>query len=202
MTDRTKEFQACVEEKRSLYPPDPKGRGKSRREAGSNDADAQSGRITGKAYLQEAYIIVGTQTLPLHSLTQALTRSTQLKHINTLSRMLTFIRRPYLNIDGNEFLAIRHSARAFDLGGDEEALASLKYMSNQERDQVDLQAKTILSRCAERVKEMEQIERSARHVCFPVTRRSNTFRCRACRACEFAHQQAPKNVTFTVDRTR
>ena len=74
--------------------------------------------------------------------------------------MLTLIRRPYLNIDGNEFLAIRQTVRAFDLGGDEEGLASLKYMSNQERDQVDLQAKTILSRCAERVKEMEQIEKS------------------------------------------
>jgi syntaxin 18 len=169
MTDRTKEFRTCVEEKRSLYPPDPKAKGKSRRDVGSNDADVQSGRITAKAYLQEAYIIVSTQTLPLHSFTQALTRSNQLKHINTLSRMLTLIRRPYLNISDNEFLALRQTARAFDLGGDEEALASLKYMSNQERDQVDLQAKTILSRCVERVKEMEQIEQSTQHVVSSLT---------------------------------
>jgi hypothetical protein len=66
------------------------------------------------------------------------------------------------------FLLYDKQRSAFDLGGDEEALASLKYMSNQERDQVDLQAKTILSRCAERVKEMEQIERSTQHVCLPV----------------------------------
>jgi syntaxin 18 len=169
MTDRTKEFRTCVEEKRSLYPPDPKGKGRSRRDVGSNDADAQGGRITAKSYLQEAYIIVRPQPLLLHSLTRALTRSVQLRHINTLSRMLTLIRRPYLNIDGNEFLAMRQTARAFDLGDDEEALASLKYMSNQERDQVDLQAKTILSRCAERVKEMEQMEQSTQHVCLPVT---------------------------------
>lgn len=82
--------------------------------------------------------------------------------------MLTLIRRPYLSIDGSEFITLRQTAQAFDLGGDEEALASLKYMSNQERDQVDLQAKTILSRCAERVKEMEQIERRTQHVCLPV----------------------------------
>ena len=170
MTDRTKEFRTCVEEKRTLYPPDPKAKGKSRHDVGSNDADAQSGRITAKAYLQEAYIIVSTQTSLLHSFTQALTRSIQLKHINTLSRMLTLIRRPYLNIGGNEFLALRQTARAFDLGGDEEALASLKkYMSNQERDQLDLQAKTILSRCVERVKEMEQIEQSTQHVVSPLT---------------------------------
>lgn len=60
MTDRTKEFRTCVEEKRGLYPPDLKGKGKGRRDAGSNDADAQNGRITAKAYLQEAYIIVST----------------------------------------------------------------------------------------------------------------------------------------------
>jgi len=168
MTDRTKEFRICVEENRSLYPPDPKGKGKSRRDVGSNDAEAQSG-ITAKAYLQEAYIIVSTQKSRLHSLTQALTCSIQLKHINTLSRMLTLIRRPYLNIGGNDSLALRQTVRAFDLGGDEAALVSLKYMSNQERDQVDLQARTILSRCAERVKEMEQIEQSTQHVGPPVT---------------------------------
>ena len=169
MTDRTKEFQKCVEEKRSLYPPDPKAKGKGRRDVGSNDVDAQSGKITAKAYLQEAYIIVSNHNSPLHSFTQALTRSMQLKHINTLSRMLTLIRRPYLNIDGNEYFALRQAAHALDLGGDEDALASLKYMSNQERDQMDLQAKTILSRCAERVKEMEKIERSTQHVALPVT---------------------------------
>jgi hypothetical protein len=111
MTDRTKEFRTCVEEKRSLYPPDPKAKGKSRRDVGSNDADAQSGRITAKAYLTGGLYHREYSNSPLHSLTQALTRSIQLKHINTLSRMLTLIRRPYLNIDGNEFLALRQTAQ-------------------------------------------------------------------------------------------
>lgn len=74
--------------------------------------------------------------------------------------MLALVRRPYLNVDGNDLLASRNSSRSIDLGGGEDTLSSLKTMSNQERDQVDLQAKVILSRCADRVKEMEQLEKS------------------------------------------
>jgi syntaxin 18 len=34
-------------------------------------------------------------------------------------------------------------------------------MTNEERDQVDLQARLIISKCAERVKSMEVVETSA-----------------------------------------
>ncbi|KAJ3511930.1 hypothetical protein NLJ89_g3820 [Agrocybe chaxingu] len=36
--------------------------------------------------------------------------------------------------------------------------ANVKYLSNEERDQIDLQARVILRRCSDRVKEMETIE--------------------------------------------
>lgn len=39
-------------------------------------------------------------------------------------------------------------------------LASLKHLSSQQRDQVDLQAKMIITKCAERVRTMEQVEKS------------------------------------------
>ncbi|KAF8895933.1 snare protein syntaxin 18/UFE1 [Mucidula mucida] len=92
----------------------------------------------GKEYVAEAYKI--------------------LSHISNLSTMLGSIRKPYLNVDSRR----RHhgsTSRTLDLTGDQQSWSSIQQLSNEERDQIDLQARLILSRCADRVKEMEALEK-------------------------------------------
>jgi len=89
------------------------------------------------------------------------TSLTKLKHVATLLAFLTSIRRPYLNVDSNP--GYQRQSRTFDLANSAvpgESLSALRYLSNEERDQIDLQARVILSKCAGRVKEMEILEKS------------------------------------------
>lgn len=98
---------------------------------------------------------------PLHQLT----KKQQLNHINTLTRMLANIRKPYLNVDSRNPPLSRQGSRNIDLGGSEQNLSGIRHLTNEERDQIDLQARVILTRCADRVKEMEALEK--RTVYFP-----------------------------------
>ena len=43
-------------------------------------------------------------------------------------------------------------------------MASIRHLTNEERDQIDLQARVILTRCSDRVKEMEIIEKRMQQV--------------------------------------
>ena len=74
--------------------------------------------------------------------------------------MLLSIRRPYLNVDSSGSFISRQPSRIIDLGGSDELWGGIRNLSNEERDQIDLQARVILSRCADRVKEMEVLEKS------------------------------------------
>ncbi|KAG9002675.1 hypothetical protein FRB94_003710 [Tulasnella sp. JGI-2019a] len=90
---------------------------------------------------------------------------TILKHITTLTSLLASSRRAYLNVDANQSSA--RQARSFDLSnassdGNVDAFSSLKSLTNEERDQIDLQARILLSKCADRVKEMEIVEKRRR----------------------------------------
>jgi syntaxin 18 len=74
--------------------------------------------------------------------------------------MLASIRKPYLNVDfrhTNPFTQSR--AAALDLSAAENTWANIKHLTNNERDQIDIHARTILSKCADRVKNMEIIEK-------------------------------------------
>jgi syntaxin 18 len=73
--------------------------------------------------------------------------------------MLSSIRRPYLNVDYGGSLLSRQPSRTLDLGGSDETWSGVRHLTNEERDQIDLQARVILSRCADRVKEMELLEK-------------------------------------------
>lgn len=78
--------------------------------------------------------------------------------------MLANIRKPYLNVDvRNQPLARQASARTIDFAGpgSDQSWSGIRHFTNEERDQIDLQARVILSRCAERVKEMEKLEKRA-----------------------------------------
>ena len=72
--------------------------------------------------------------------------------------MLSHVRKPYLNMDTRPH-ASRQPTRAIDLGGSEESWLNIRYLTNEERDQIDLQARLILTKCADRVKEMEALEK-------------------------------------------
>ena len=72
--------------------------------------------------------------------------------------MLANIRKPYLDVHARPPPVSRQATRSID-PNDEKAWADIKYLSNEERDQIDLQARIVLSRCADRVKEMERIEK-------------------------------------------
>ncbi|RDB22458.1 Syntaxin-18 [Hypsizygus marmoreus] len=135
--DLTADFRRILLEKEREIP-DAK-----RRKLTSKSPRADSGRDgqiqIGKEYISEAYVI--------------------LNHINTLTRMLANIRKPYLNVDSrSNQLGRQSSTRTIDFNGDS-SWAGIRHLTNEERDQIDLQARVILTRCSDRVKEMEAIEK-------------------------------------------
>lgn len=74
--------------------------------------------------------------------------------------MLAAVRRTYLDVHARIPPVMRQAARALDTTG-VEAWADIKYITNAERDQIDVQARHIVSRCAERVHDMETVEKRA-----------------------------------------
>jgi len=129
-TDRTADFWKVIKSKQGLTPP------AKRRKVGT---EIEPRDTFGKRYMEEAYII--------------------LNHINALTRMLSNIRRPYLNVDSSSSPLVRQGSRNLDLNDSQQLWSEIKHLSNVERDQIDLQARLILTRCADRVKEMEALEK-------------------------------------------
>ncbi|KAK0190994.1 snare protein syntaxin 18/UFE1 [Armillaria mellea] len=134
-TDRTSDFKENVRKRQASLPDSDRRRSAPDRQKQSRERDP-----LGKEYVSEAYKI--------------------LTHITTLTRMLSTIRKPYLNLDSRRGQFGRHTSRTLDFSGsDEQSWSSIRQLSNEERDQIDLQARFILSRCADRVKEMEALEK-------------------------------------------
>lgn len=73
--------------------------------------------------------------------------------------MLANIRKAYLNVDSRDTRMGRQPSRKIDLDKGDSSWAEIKHLTNEERDQIDLQARVILTRCADRVKEMEALEK-------------------------------------------
>ncbi|KDQ64855.1 hypothetical protein JAAARDRAFT_146038 [Jaapia argillacea MUCL 33604] len=136
--ERTGEFQQSVREKRDLIP-----EAKRRKLPRPVRRQDEGELLPSKEYVKEAYTI--------------------LNHISTLTRMLSTIRKPYLSIDSRSVPASlsRQGSRNIDLSAEGGAgvWSGIKHLTNEERDQIDLQARVILSRCADRVKEMEELEK-------------------------------------------
>lgn len=158
MLNRTYEFRESVKvKKRDL--PEGKRRKLSRpprRPLADHDGE-RNALLSNKEYVAEAHAIVSR--VKTRCLQRLMTRHVpQLNHITTLSRMLSSVRRPYLNVDSSGSLLSRQPSRTLDLGGSDEQWSGIRHLSNEERDQIDLQARIILSRCADRVKEMELLE--------------------------------------------
>ncbi|KAI0263735.1 hypothetical protein BC834DRAFT_1042644 [Gloeopeniophorella convolvens] len=79
---------------------------------------------------------------------------TILQHISTLTRMLAAVRRAYLDVHARPPPLTRQTPRTLDTTGID-SWTDIKYLTNGERDQIDMQARTILARCADRVRDME-----------------------------------------------
>ncbi|KAK0242726.1 snare protein syntaxin 18/UFE1 [Armillaria nabsnona] len=138
--DRTADFKENVRKRQASLADTDRRRSAPDRQKQSRERDP-----LGKEYVSEAYKI--------------------LTHITTLTRMLSTIRKPYLNLDSRRGPFSRHTSRTLDFSNsDEQSWSSIRQLSNEERDQIDLQARLILSRCADRVKEMEALEKRTDHV--------------------------------------
>jgi len=85
----------------------------------------------------------------------------QLNHIVTLTRMLSSIRKPYLSVDAHVVPLARQSLHNIDLSDSSQSWSGIRHLTDEERDQIDLQARVILSRCADRVNKMEALEKRA-----------------------------------------
>jgi len=72
--------------------------------------------------------------------------------------MLASIRRPYLDIDSRRPPYPRQGSHLLDFS-DSEGWADIRYLTNEERDQLDMHARVILSRCSDRVKDLELLEK-------------------------------------------
>ncbi|EJU06248.1 hypothetical protein DACRYDRAFT_44770 [Dacryopinax primogenitus] len=128
--DITADFRASVGSALKLVP-DTKRRHKPRVR---NFFEVKAEKNYAQAYLKEAYAI--------------------LEHINTLDQMLASIRHAYLSVDSSH----SHTRRGGFDASQKEGWGEVKRLTNQERDEIELQAKVILKRCAERVKHLEELE--------------------------------------------
>ncbi|QRV87370.1 syntaxin protein 18 [Ceratobasidium sp. AG-Ba] len=132
---RTDEFRQCVQEYAAKVPDSKRRKADVSKRAGQVEEDAFA-----RQYLAEAYTI--------------------LNHLKTLSQLLVSIRRPYLNIDANPQFRPASATRNLDMNDmSSDTWANVKSLTNAERDQLDLQANVILTKCAQRVRELEQLDK-------------------------------------------
>jgi len=154
--DITRDFKDLVEQKR-------KGPGETKRTKYGSQSHLAPGdtHVDGvppfmQAYMKEANTIV-SHVLLLFTL---LTRDEKLKQVASLSRMLAAVRRAYLDVHARIPPVARQVGRALDTSS-VDTWTDIKYFTNAERDQIDVQAQNILARCADRVHDMETLEKRA-----------------------------------------
>jgi syntaxin 18 len=109
-----------------------------------------------QAYMKEAHTIV-SHVLLLFTL---LTRDEKLQQVASLTRMLAAVRRAYLDVHARIPPVTRQVGRALDTTN-VDSWTDIKYFTNAERDQIDVQAQNILARCADHVHDMETMEKRA-----------------------------------------
>ncbi|KAI8370584.1 uncharacterized protein BYT42DRAFT_582943 [Radiomyces spectabilis] len=134
MPSLTAEFQTIVNEKASLLPEKPVGH--KRKPVHENSYDL---------FAKEAYRIY--------------------QHIDSLRRFLLSIRRPYLSTDTRHIQRKRAKRVVKPHVTDEEGSlfaifpTDIQFLTDRERDEIDFQAKLIIRRCMDRVKELEEAEK-------------------------------------------
>ncbi|PIL37239.1 hypothetical protein GSI_00932 [Ganoderma sinense ZZ0214-1] len=137
VTSRTSEFRQIVND-RAGHAPDAKRRKLSTPPKRSSP-DSEKQQLLNKEYVKEAYNV--------------------LNHISTLTRMLSSVRKAYLNVDARNPPLLRPTSRTIDIAGGDRSWGDIRNLTNEERDQIDLQARVILSRCKDRVAQLEELEK-------------------------------------------
>ena len=117
-----------------------------------------------QAYMKEAHTIV-SHVLLLFTFT-LLMHDEKLQQVTSLTRMLAAVRRAYLDVHARMPPVTRQVGRALDTTS-MDTWTDIKYFTNAERDQIDVQAQNILARCADRVHDMETLEKRAPLPSFP-----------------------------------
>jgi syntaxin 18 len=87
-------------------------------------------------------------------------RDEKLQQVVFLTRMLAAVRRAYLDVHARIPPVTRQVGRALDTTN-VDTWTDIKYFTNSERDQIDVQAQNILARCADCVHDMETLEKRA-----------------------------------------
>ncbi|KAI0750900.1 snare protein syntaxin 18/UFE1 [Daedaleopsis nitida] len=136
-SSRTSEFREFVRQRQGALP-EPKRR-KLSRPAKRLTPEGERQDLLNKEYIKEAYNV--------------------LNHIGTLARMLSSVRKAYLNVDARSPPLLRQTNRTIDLSGGDQSWSDIRHLTNEERDQIDLQARVILSRCKDRVAQLEELEK-------------------------------------------
>ncbi|KAI0352860.1 hypothetical protein OH77DRAFT_1484605 [Trametes cingulata] len=134
---RTSEFRELVREKEGDIPE--AKRRKLSRPSKRSTPESERLETLNKEYVKEAYVV--------------------LNHISTLARMLVSVRKAYLNVDSRSPPMLRPTNRTIDLAGENQSWSDIRNLTNEERDQIDLQARVILSRCKDRVAQLEELEK-------------------------------------------
>lgn len=154
--DITHDFRDLVEQKR-------KGPGETRRyklakqpHLTPGDTHVDGAPTFMQAYMKEAHTIV-SHVLLLFTL---LTRYEKLQKVTSLTRMLAAVRRAYLDVHARIPPVTRQVGHTLDATS-LDTWTDIKYFTNAERDQIDVQAQNILARCADRVHDMETLEKRA-----------------------------------------
>ena len=124
----------------------------------SRARDKGKGKEGDEVFLQEAYRIVST---PTHVIQLVMTHTDgQHVHLESLTALLQTIRKPYLSITEPP-IARRQRPQASGSQADDD-LSRWKgstYLSDRERDEIDLRGRMILRRCKERLYDLERSEK-------------------------------------------
>ncbi|KAJ3741239.1 snare protein syntaxin 18/UFE1 [Lentinula detonsa] len=143
-SDRTSEFLDAVQSSITLLPDIPR-----RNPQKLKDREREEASL-GKEYIANAYTVLNS--------------------INKLTRMLTSIRKPYLNIDPRSGPSQYQETKLIDFSEDN-SWGNVRQLSNEQRDQIDIHSRQILTRCSDNIKQMEASEKKrAEHVLSQVNR--------------------------------
>lgn len=154
--DITRDFKDLVEQKRKVPGETKRAKPGSQSRLTPGDTHVDGAPPFMQAYMKEANTIV-SHVLLLFTL---LTRDEKLKQVASLSRMLAAVRRAYLDVHARIPPVARQVGRALDTSS-VDTWTDIKYFTNAERDQIDVQAQNILARCADHVHDLETLEKRA-----------------------------------------
>ena len=183
MPDRTREFREVAEAHASSS----SGSSARNNAASANPARAEALRRIRKRKRAHAEAAAAVDTNDPDLDVWTLEAGRVVDSMRSLSTFLSSIRRAYLDLSSSSSSShhqYRNSKGKGSAGGREdldlskgllEAWKDVKWLNDRERDEVDWQAKDMLRKCMERVKALEQAEKSKLQLLFQLESRILTY---------------------------